>query len=545
MKVIGPYRILEELGRGGMGIVYKAYQPSTGRIVALKILRPQFEDDENVIRRFRQEAKTATALTHENIVRIWDTSVDHPPYYLVMEILGGSTLTALLRQGPMPLKKALDIVYPLCTALDYAHEHGVIHRDIKPDNILFDIDGRPVLTDFGIAKAVEQTSFTITGTVFGTPDYMSPEQAEGENVDWRTDLYSLAAVLYRMLAGRAHFTSEQPVMTLRRIVNTPIPSIRLDHPHLPPEIEPIFNKALAKQPGERYQSGAEFAQALWNVLNIDSGKVSSSFSSSNTAEYKNPFVTNHNPSFSQPRKQHRILLFSQLLMAVAVIGCLGVSFWFSPSLPNNEKPALTLGQDKNILFQAQEHLLEKPKFNREATNSQYYVIPYKTIRFTGENGDWEGIPPVLTDAMNDKNPKADFKGADLQKFCLAKDDTFLYLMITLYDGNPKTDIPTQYGFQAQQFPEESSGDHLAKAWFSGNEWHAGVYVRYSEDDSADYPSEYVAARGNCLEWKVRLADMGALDNKYVKVYIHTFYNSKHPEYPVGDSSDCIIRLRDR
>jgi|GEM_PF-5764908 len=262
MEQVGPYQIIDELDRGGMGRVYRAHQPSINRVVALKVLPEHLESDEMAVRRFRQEAETASNMVHENIVKVWETSVEHPPYYISMQYLEGGTLASRLKREPVSIDEALDIIKQLCMALDYAHSMGVVHRDIKPSNILFDELGRPVLIDFGIARASEQTRFTVEGTKFGTPDYMSPEQAKGKPVDWRSDLFSVAVIFYEMLAGRPPFLNSDSLVTMRQIVEEPLPPLATWNTKVPISLEPVLRKAMTKRPEDRFQSGAELIEAL-------------------------------------------------------------------------------------------------------------------------------------------------------------------------------------------------------------------------------------------------------------------------------------------
>lgn len=266
MNQIGPYQIISELGQGGMAKVYRALQPSVNRVVALKVLPAHLESDETSVRRFRQEAETAANLAHDNIVKVWDASVSEPPYYIAMQFLDSGTLGDRLANGPLPVEEAIRIITQLCSALDHAHQRSIVHRDIKPANVMFDGSDRPVLTDFGIAKATEQTRLTAVGAKFGTPDYMSPEQAKGLPVDYRSDLYSIAVVLYELLTGRTTFVNDEPLVTMTQIVNEQPTAPRLFNPNIPPAVEAVLLQALAKNPNERYQSGAAFAEALWSAL---------------------------------------------------------------------------------------------------------------------------------------------------------------------------------------------------------------------------------------------------------------------------------------
>ena len=263
---IGPYRISEEIGRGGMGVVYRAVQPSLNRVIALKVLPSHKESDARAVQRFRREAETAASLTHHNIVKVWEASVTHPPYYIAMEFLPGGMLSSRLTGVPLPAATALAIIIPLCDALDHAHQRGVNHRDIKPENIMFNGADEAVLMDFGIAKAVDVTQCTEDGTRIGTANYMSPEQAKGLPLDSRSDLYSLAVVLYEMLAGRVPFRNTDPLVTMRQIIEAPVPDPCAFNPALSRNLGNVLLHALAKKPNARYQNGAAFAQALQDAL---------------------------------------------------------------------------------------------------------------------------------------------------------------------------------------------------------------------------------------------------------------------------------------
>ena len=262
MEQFGPYQIISELGRGGMAVVYRALQPSVNRIVALKVLPSSAEGDAESLRRFQREAETAANLSHENIVKVWEASVDSPPYYIALEFLEGGTLAERLQRGPLALDEALAIAAKLCSALGHAHDRGVVHRDVKPANIMFDAAGRPVVTDFGIARATDRTQLTAPGSKFGTPNYMSPEQAKGLPADFRTDVYSAAAVLYEMITGNPPFAGDDPLPVMYRIVNDePTPPSALN-PALPRTLDALIMRALDKDPRKRYHTGSEMAAAV-------------------------------------------------------------------------------------------------------------------------------------------------------------------------------------------------------------------------------------------------------------------------------------------
>jgi serine/threonine protein kinase len=262
-KAFGPYAVVERIGEGGMAVVYKGYQESLNRYVAIKVLRGELASDQQFITRFRREALAAAKLNHPNVLHVYDAGVAHGVYYIVMDYAQGGTLKDLILRGPMDPEQAASIIAQVADALDYAHREGLVHRDVKPTNILLTIDGRPQLTDFGIAKALyETTQLTRTGTSIGTPDYMAPEQIQGQVVDGRTDLYALGIVLYEMLCGQVPFRGSTPVAVLYKQVNEMPPPLRSLGIEVPAWLEGVLDKAVAKRPQDRFQRGREFAQAL-------------------------------------------------------------------------------------------------------------------------------------------------------------------------------------------------------------------------------------------------------------------------------------------
>ena len=258
----GPYRLAGLIAEGGMAQVYRGYCSSLSRQVALKVFAAELTCDPVLIKRFEQEAKTVAALDHPNIVPVWDANLGSPPYYIVMEYMPGGTLADRMRTRRLSIEETLRITFPLCHALDYAHRHGIVHRDIKPENILFNRDGRPLLTDFGIARLKASPRLTAFGARLGTPEYMSPEQAKGLDVDYRADLYGLGVMVYEMLTGDVPFRRRDPLETMRCIVQYAPPSLRRANPRIPPALEAVVLRMLAKRPHERYPNGVTFAQAL-------------------------------------------------------------------------------------------------------------------------------------------------------------------------------------------------------------------------------------------------------------------------------------------
>ena len=264
-RTIGQYRITSMIAKGGMATVYLAWHSGLGHHVALKVLLPVFAQDEEFVKRFKREAWAVAKLNHPNIIRIYDAGESEGYHYIAMEYIRGGSLKDLLdRQGvkPLDLTTTSKIIRQIACALDYAHSQGIIHRDIKPSNILLTEEGRAVLTDLGIAKAITGTRLTKTLVAMGTPEYMSPEQGKGEDVDQRTDIYSLGVILYEMLAGIAPFRADTPWAVIHQhVYQTPLPLRSLNR-RLPEAVARVVEQALAKKPSERHASAGELARAL-------------------------------------------------------------------------------------------------------------------------------------------------------------------------------------------------------------------------------------------------------------------------------------------
>jgi serine/threonine protein kinase len=268
-RILGKYELRERLGRGGMAEVYKGYHAALDRYTAIKILHPFLSEDPEFKDRFEREARNIAKLRHPNIVQVYD--FDHDPiqdvFYMVMEYIDGPTLHAYLRklsfQGEwVTITDAVRITRDLASALAYAHARSMIHRDIKPANIMMDSDGRVVLTDFGIARMVSGPQMTASGTMVGTPSFMSPEQGLGQPGDHRSDIYSLGVVLYQLAVGTLPYEADTPIAIVLKHVNEPLPPPSSINPDIPEGLERILYKALAKSPEERYQSVEDMALHL-------------------------------------------------------------------------------------------------------------------------------------------------------------------------------------------------------------------------------------------------------------------------------------------
>ncbi|MFP4440412.1 MAG: protein kinase domain-containing protein [Chloroflexaceae bacterium] len=271
-KQLGRYKIQQEIGRGGMARVYRGLDTTLQRPVALKVLAPQLSMDPEFARRFNREAVIAANLHHPAIVTIYDIDEYNVEdqfrlHYIAMEFIQGRSLHAILDdRDALGLGYAVSILEPLGRALDYAHSRGAVHRDVKPHNVLIDADGRVLLADFGIAQPPDADTerLTRTGVFMGTPEYISPEQAEARRVDGRSDLYSLGVVAYEIITGRVPFSGATPQLIIAHS-QTPPPRPSRIAPHLPPELDAVLMQALAKDPDERFRNGATLVEALRNV----------------------------------------------------------------------------------------------------------------------------------------------------------------------------------------------------------------------------------------------------------------------------------------
>jgi len=259
---IGPYRVVEQIGRGGMATVYKAYQASLARYVAIKVLPAFFAEQPGFAERFQQEAIAVAKLRHPNIVQIFDYGQQDGVSYIAGEFIDGGTLAEQVGK-PLPPDYTVKMLRPIAGALDYAHSRDVLHRDVKPSNILQARDGTPILSDFGLAKIIGSgAGLTASGATVGTPEYMAPEQGQGLELTPAADQYALGVVAYEMLTGRVPFSADTPLAVLIAHMQKPLPLPRTVNPNLSKAIEAVLLKALAKEPGDRFPNVTQFVNAL-------------------------------------------------------------------------------------------------------------------------------------------------------------------------------------------------------------------------------------------------------------------------------------------
>ena len=399
-KTVGQFQIVEQIGAGGMATIFKAYQPSIDRYVAVKILPREFAKDPTFVKRFQQEGKAIAALEHPHILPVHDFGTEGDLNYMVMRYVNGGTLADIMGME-IPLDKTTNYVGSIAKALDYAHKSGVVHRDIKPSNILIDEHGEALLTDFGIAKIMEgtqSTQLTATGSVLGTPAYMSPEQAQNEKIDGRSDIYSLGVVLYELLTGRQPFIGETPFAVVIKHISEPLPPPRQVNPNIPEPFEMVVLKSMAKEPDQRFQTAGEMATALQNALQQSGATMAmlaGQATPANTASLSTPAAKTapDAPAVTPPPKPQKkskapLLIGGAVVLVLLCIG-LGVLGLIVAGLSNTDDTAqqvgsssVQLGDDKSDVTPPDESEDDLDVDMPEEGDEELYVdIPEEDILF--------------------------------------------------------------------------------------------------------------------------------------------------------------------
>ncbi|MFX4261682.1 Stk1 family PASTA domain-containing Ser/Thr kinase [Pelotomaculum propionicicum] len=342
-KIMGNrYELLKQLGGGGMAIVYMGRDTLLNRLVTVKMLRPEFTSDEDFVKRFRREAQAVASLSHPNIVSIYDVGLEDNVHYLVMEYVEGDNLKNQIRElGVIPVDRAVEIARQVSEALQHAHENNIVHRDIKPQNILITKGGRAKLTDFGIAREATTATLTQTDTIVGSVHYLSPEQARGDTADARSDIYSLGIVLYEMVTGVLPFRGETPIgVALKHIQESPAQPSSLN-PSVPTGLERVINRCMAKNPTDRYQAAKDMAADLERLSG--SGVVEPNQEVDEFATRVIPTVRplqDSRPAVENTtavRQKRPFIFWAGLVLLVLVIAGAG-AFWYYVNVPEVSMP---------------------------------------------------------------------------------------------------------------------------------------------------------------------------------------------------------------
>jgi beta-lactam-binding protein with PASTA domain/tRNA A-37 threonylcarbamoyl transferase component Bud32 len=352
----GRYRVENELGRGGMAKVYRGQDTVLGRTVAIKILAPQYAEDQGFVQRFRREAQAAARISNQTIVSVFDTGSDDGVHFIVMEYVEGRTLADYLTGGGriMP-DRAIDIGIDVARALEAAHAQGVIHRDIKPGNIMLDGQGDVKVTDFGIAR-VTATAETVaqTAAVLGTASYLSPEQAQGQPVDVRSDIYSLGCVLFEMVTGRPPFPGDSPVtVASKHVLEQPTPPSQINQ-DVSPDLDAVILRALAKNPANRYQSATEMREDLERVKRGQPVEATpllpAGLGTTQVIHRDQPAQTAVLPPTGPPEEEQRSRWWIPVLVTLLILGLLGiVLFFLAQNLLEDEEPPAQMVSVPNVV----------------------------------------------------------------------------------------------------------------------------------------------------------------------------------------------------
>ena len=464
------YEIIEKIGSGGMATVYKAKCHVLNRYVAIKILRDEFTTDEEFIKRFEVEAQSAASITHPNIVSVYDVGVDGNLYYIVMELIKGKTLKEIIveEKGPLPWKWSVNIAIQIASALEVAHRNHIIHRDIKPHNIIITEDGVAKVTDFGIAKAVSNSTITAFGTTIGSVHYFSPEHARGGFTDEKSDLYSLGVVMYEMLTGKVPFDADTPVsVALKHMQEEPIPAKNIN-PNIPSAVNDVIMKALKKDSTLRYQNATEMLIDLKRALKdpngdfVDNKEYSRDFptqriSTINDEETprnanKNKKKQNKFVTFVKKHKVFSTIMGLIILFIISISATIGISNATRPKevqIPN--LVGMTADEAKALLDK------EKIKY---VEDSQEYNTEYEAGKIISQN------PPYV------ENRKI-------------KQNTEIKVVISL--GTETTKVPKLKGLTKQE-AEEAAKEAKIKLEFAeetSKTVEAGVIIKQDIDEGKE------------------------------------------------------------
>jgi serine/threonine protein kinase len=395
------YELEELVGTGGMSSVYRAHDKLLERRVALKVMHEQYTSDGDYVERFRREARSVAQLSHPSIVTVIDRGEQGGRQFIVFEYVDGENLKALVeREGPLPEREALELALQIARALSFAHQHDLVHRDVKPQNVLLDDEGRAKVTDFGIARSLDvQAGITQTGTVMGTSDYIAPEQARGAKATVQTDVYSLGAVLYELLSGEVPYRGDNFVSIAMQHINEPVPSVHERRPDVSPCAEAVVQRAMAKDPRDRIQSMDEFGAELQACLVGEDGSTEATMV---VAPTKRPRRRQRaaRPPADRPSVWPLLLLLAGLAVLAGVFAAV---FAFTGKSPTKISDVLGVGGSKSKSVHLagvtaydpegdnQEEHNDEAKFATDGNRTTYW----KTETYDGARLGKSGVGVVL------------------------------------------------------------------------------------------------------------------------------------------------------
>ncbi|MBR6584391.1 MAG: Stk1 family PASTA domain-containing Ser/Thr kinase [Firmicutes bacterium] len=417
----GRYELIEKIGDGGMAVVYKGKDRLLNRYVAIKILRPEFTKDEQFIENFRRESQAAAGLSHPNIVGVYDVGKEGNIYYIVMELIDGKVLSQIIKEkGKLDYKEAIHIIRQVASALSLAHKNQIVHRDVKPHNILITSTGVAKLADFGIAKAV--SAATIVGgsnKVMGSVHYFSPEQARGAYVDERSDIYSLGIVLYEMLTGKVPFDGDNPVSIALMHINDDVPSVTEEVPGLPPQLEKIIRKATAKYQSSRYKviddmisdlDDIEFITKVMGKKAFVDGGMAINVKEEPAVHVKEPEKHHEKKKFKPNEHKMTIFIIAAFLL-LAVAGAFGLGSmlgWFGESveeiqLPDFAGKTFEQAQEEGKLLgitvvmgqESYHHIYEPGQIISSVPSAGSTIMEGQEVKVNISRGKNKGVAPTL------------------------------------------------------------------------------------------------------------------------------------------------------
>ncbi|MFZ5646536.1 MAG: Stk1 family PASTA domain-containing Ser/Thr kinase [Bacillota bacterium] len=431
-KMLGNrYEILEQIGGGGMAIVYKGRDTILNRTVTIKLLRPEYTSDEDFVRRFRREAQSVASLSHPNIVSIHDVGREGDMHYLVMEYVDGEDLRSIIkREGRLEPDRAVRIARQVCDALDHAHENNIVHRDVKPHNILITRSGRAKLTDFGIAREASAATVTTSDTIVGSVHYLSPEQARGEVADHKSDIYSLGVVLYEMLAGSVPFSGDSPIsIAIKHIQNVPDPIARRN-PDVPAALEWAVMKALHKDPDRRYGSAREMSFSLEESLTGEDGDTTRIIAIDRDDMQALRASAHPSPARAKPAKRLSPAGWGALITLIAIlIGAAAYGYYRFVNVPEVKVPNVVgkqVAEAEQILAEKKLKAKTKEQYDNTAPEGQVIAQDYgpndppvkinRVITLTVSKGsDLRTVPSVVRRSVVDAKIKLAEAGFEMEE----------------------------------------------------------------------------------------------------------------------------------